>query len=59
MPAALAALSMPRREALSLRVGQGLGVEETAATMAVPTDIVANLVSTALVHMRDHLLNHV
>lgn len=55
LQAALAGLSFEQREALSLRFGQELSVEETAAVLGVPTGTVKSRVFTALRRLRDRL----
>ncbi len=53
--AALACLSFEQREVLSLRYGQALSVEETAAVVGVPPGTVKSRAFTALRRLRDRL----
>ncbi len=55
LQAALAHLSFEQREVLSLRFGQELSVEETAAVVGVPPGTVKSRVFTALRRLRDRL----
>jgi RNA polymerase sigma-70 factor (ECF subfamily) len=52
LQAALAGLSFEQREVLSLRFGQELSVEETAAVVGVPAGTVKSRVFTALRRLR-------
>lgn len=53
---ALADVSFEQREVLSLRFGQELSVEETAAVLGVPTGTVKSRTFTALRRLRERLL---
>ncbi len=55
MQAALGGLSFDQREALSLRFGQDLSIEETAVVIGVPTGTVKSRTFTALRRLRDRL----
>jgi len=55
LQAAVQTLTFEQREVLSLRFGQELSVEETAAVVGVPAGTVKSRVFTALRRLRDHL----
>ncbi len=55
LQAALAHLSFEQREVLSLRYGQELSVEETAAVVGVPVGTIKSRTFTALRRLRDRL----
>ena len=55
LQAALAGLRFEQREVLSLRFGQELSVQETAAVVGVPAGTVKSRVFTALRRLRDRL----
>lgn len=53
--AALTELSLEQREVLSLRFGQDLNVEETAAVLGIPAGTVKSRTYTALRRLRENL----
>lgn len=55
LQAALAGLSFEQREVLSLRFGQEMSVEETAAVLGVPAGTVKSRAFNALRRLRDRL----
>jgi RNA polymerase sigma-70 factor (ECF subfamily) len=56
--AALAELSFEQREVLSLRFGQDMSVQETAAVLGVPEGTIKSRTFTALRRLRDCLRQH-